>query len=99
MPNLPSRNRRFDLYEDPFHLRARRTERLIEAIRSELAESGTRATLRVRPVRTVAGRRARLEYECLPLRYTRTSYLTPEELDRLSALVPESNGRLKLRNE
>ena len=99
MANLPSRNRRFDLYEDPLYLRARRAERLIDAIRSDLAESGTRATLRVRAVRTVAGKRARIEYDCLPLHYTRTAYLTPEELERLRALVSKSNTRLRLREE
>jgi hypothetical protein len=99
MPNLPSRNRRFDLYEDPCALRARRAQRFVEAIRTEIKTPGIRATVRVRSVCTAAGRRARLEYEITPLRCTRTAYLTPEELERLRSLVPESNGRLKLREE
>ncbi len=99
MPSLPSRNRRFDLYEDPRALRARRAQWLIEAIRGDIEQPGIRATVRVRPVRTVAGKRARLEYEITPLRCTRTAYLTPEELERLRSLISESNGRLKLREE
>jgi len=99
MTTLPSRNRRFDLYEDPRLRRALKAQRLLEAIRCDLARAGTRATLSVRPVRVGRRLRYRLEYADPAYRCNRTSFLTPRELDRLHQLVGGAGDHLLLNQE
>lgn len=96
MATLPSRNRRFDLYEDPKLRRALNAQRLLEAIRRDLARPGARATLAVRPVRIGRRLRYRLEYDNPDMSCSRTTFLTPQELDALHALVGDAGGRLLL---
>ena len=96
MANLPSRNRAFALYQRPGPRRALNAERLLEAIRRDLAEPRLRATLLVRAIRMGRQRRYRLEYDNAALRCARTSYLTRRELDRLREMVRPTNGRFRL---
>jgi hypothetical protein len=96
MKFLPSRNRRFDLYEIPRFLRARRAHRLLETLRRDLERPDLRATLRVRAVALGRWKRYRLEYENPLLHLSRTSYLTPGEFDHLRTLVASTNGRLRI---
>ncbi len=99
MKPLPSRNRRFDLYQIPRFLRARRAQKLLEAIQRDLRSPGLRATLRIRTVRLGRWKRYRLDYENPVLHLSRTSYLTPGEFDRLRALVASTNGRLQVQED
>lgn len=99
MAILPSRNRRFDLYEDPRLRRALDAQRLLEAIRRDLERPGLSATLRVRPVRLGHRRRYRLEYENPAFRCARISFLRPGELRRLRAMVNGAGERLRLEDE
>lgn len=90
---LPSRNSAFTLYQDPEMRRLRRAQRLIAAIGRDLARPGVRATLRARAVLVGGAERIRLEYEHPLMRLSRTAFLTPDELDRLKALVSSSHHR------
>jgi len=91
---LPSRNRAFDLHQDPEVRRLRRVQRLLTAIGRDLARPGVRATLRFRRVRISGVERVRLEYDHALLRLSRTAFLTLAELDRLRTLVSSSHHRV-----
>ncbi len=93
MSTLPSRNRRFNLYEDSKLRRALDAQRLLEAIRRDLQDPGPRATLSVRPVRIGQRLRYRLEYAKLAMSCNRITFLTPGELERLHRIVGEAGDR------
>ena len=96
MARLPSRNRRFDLYQDPELRRALNAQRLLEAIRRDLEAPGPRATLSVRPVRMGPQLRYRLEYDDPAMSCSRTCFLTPRELDHLQQLIGDAGGGMLL---
>lgn len=93
MSTLPSRNRRFDLYQDSKLRRALDAQRLLEAIRRDMQDPVPRGTLSVRPVRIGKRLRYRLEYANPAMSCNRITFLTPGELERLHSIVGEAGDR------
>lgn len=78
-----SRNRAFDAYLDPTLRSARRTQRIIDSLRSEITDPDGGGTVRIRRVFAQPREIFRLEIEAPALGYLRTTLLDRDALEEL----------------
>jgi hypothetical protein len=83
---IPSRNRTYEAFLDPALRSARRTQRILDSLRSEIAgaaEAGVGGTVRIRRIFEHPREIFRLEIEAPSMAYQRTTLLDREALEEL----------------
>jgi hypothetical protein len=78
-----NRNRAFDAYLDPTLRSARRTQRIIDSLRSEITDADEGGSVRIRRVFEQPREIFRLEIETPALGYQRTTLLDRDALEEL----------------
>ncbi len=78
-----SRNRVLEAYEDPALRAARRTQRILDSLRSEIVVGDAEGTVRLRRIFERPREIFRLEIESPALGYQRTTLLDRDALDEL----------------
>lgn len=93
---VPSRNRAFENYLDPGVQRARRVQRILDSLRSELGGEGTE--VRIRRIFSQPREIFRLEIEAQEMGYQRTTLLDRDALDELME-SDDVRARIRIQGE